>query len=209
MTVSGGRGRYPPPENLARHDLREEAEAFLREFWPEENVPVDIDHIVDVEAGLNIVWEDGIFRAYGLFAYLASDREDIFVDSSLTSDSQQFRYRLALAREIAHWYLHDELYAAAQYADPDSYLEFQRELTEQARSTYEWQANVFADMILVPATPLHAVVAEAIRHAHGRGFRELDLTIEAHQSYVAEWIGRRFEVPAEVILRRCRDEAIW
>jgi Zn-dependent peptidase ImmA (M78 family) len=200
---------YPRPEYLSKTQLAEEAELFLREFWPSGLIPVDIETIVDVGAELDVVTAPGIFQAYGIDGFLANDMSAIYVDEHLSSGPTLHRYRFTLAHEIGHWYLHEDLYLAARYEGPNEFLRFRSELPADDLAWYEWQARQFAGLVLAPPEALRLKVQEAVAFAKRKGLDTVDLSNEAHRDFVAEWIGRRLEVSADVVRRRGADDGFW
>lgn len=200
---------YPRPQWFTDVELRNEATLFLNDFWPSAKIPVNIARIVDVEAELDVVETPGIFRAYGIDGYLSDDMTAIYVDADLARGTTLHRLRFTLAHEVAHWYLHEPLYAAAAYSSPQEFLDFRRSLPARDLASYEWQASQFAGLILVPSAALVDTVGQAVEMAHAQGFGPVDLNNVAHREYLAEWVGRRLEVSAQVILRRGSADGLW
>lgn len=200
---------YPWPEWFTPAEMRDEAEVFLREFWPAGSVPVNIERIVDAAAGLDVVTAPGIFRAYGIDGFLSDDMKSIYVDDALSNGTTLHRFRFTLAHEVAHWYLHAPLYEAAAYRSAEEFLAFRRRLSAKDLAAYEWQANQFAGLILAPPKALAQKVEEAIAVAYDRGFDAIDLTDPMHRDFLAEWVGRRLEVSAQVVIRRGTDDSLW
>lgn len=199
---------YPKPEWLSKDAIRKEAEEFLAEFSDSSDVPVDIERIVDTNAGVDIVELDGIFAAYGIDGFLSSDTKTIYVDKYIAGGKPLNRYRFTLAHEIGHWYLHQELYEAAAYQNPEEFTRFRSGLGIDDVNWYEWQAREFAGLVLVPPAALRRKVDEAINEGKGRGL-EPDLASEAYRDAVAEWVGRRLEVSADVIRFRDAADGLW
>lgn len=160
-------------------------------------------------ARLNIITAPGIFRAYGIDGFLADDMTAIYVDEQIAGGTTLHRYRFTLAHEIGHWYLHEALYSVAQYGSIEEFLQFRDQLPSKHLVSYEWQANQFAGLILVPPAGLADALTQAIEFARARGLDPVDLSDEAQRDYVAEWIGRRLEVSGDVIRRRGADDGHW
>lgn len=53
-------GSPPPVPFITYEAMRQQADAFLRQHWPERNVPIDIEKIADVRLGLDIVEVEGL-----------------------------------------------------------------------------------------------------------------------------------------------------
>ncbi len=133
--------------------------------------------------------------------YLSADRSAIYVDEGVAETDPSHRYRFTLAHEIGHWYLHEDLYAAAQGLGVPSFADFIDDIPTRDWSFYEWQAYSFAGLLLVPQDSRASHVREAIDRAVQEGVPDLDVTIEAHRDFVAEWVGRAFQVSSAVIVK--------
>jgi Zn-dependent peptidase ImmA (M78 family) len=164
---------------------------------------------VDVGVGIDIIPVDGIYAAFGVDAWLSADGSRIHVDQSVASHHCLHRYRFTLAHELAHRILHQLLLRAAQYGSIDEYYEFQTSIPEEDYMWYEYQANSFAGLVLVPPEPLRRYLQQGVALAWDEQGIRIDTTVDAHREYLAEWVGRRFEVSGEVILRRCRFDSHW
>jgi len=123
-------------------------------------------------------------------------------------ERQLHRYRFTLAHELGHLWLHRDLYDAADFSSIDEYKQFVASIRPDDYGWYEWQAYCFGGLILVPREPLAERIGEAVKMAIGRG-HEPDLSTEGHRQYIAEWVGRRFEVSADVILKRGAYDGHW
>lgn len=198
----------PSPRVLSYDDLRKLAGKFLDEYWPDRTVPVDIEAIVDVGFGIDIVTVPHLYALVEVAGFITPDGSEIYLDRDVYEHPKLYHLRFTLAHELAHLYLHEDLLRAADYTTPEEWYEFQERFPEESRSWYEWQANSFAGLILVPAEALAEKLEEAKALAREGGM-EVDLEDDRTRSYLTEWIGRRFEVSAEVISRRGRYDGYW
>lgn len=201
--------RVPPAKVLSYEDLRAIVADFQRRYWPSSRIPVDVEHIADVELGLDIVSVPYLYDGYGIDGFLASNRSTIYVDQAVQEHPKLYRYRFTLAHELGHYHLHRELFEAARFDSVDDWRRFLDAMPEKSRSWYEWQGYAFAGLLLVPSEPLADRVKEAVDRARRGSFQDLDLRIEAHRDIIVEWIGRRFEVSGEVIVRRGAYDGLW
>lgn len=199
----------PAPERLSYETLRGIVEEFRQEHWPSGEIPVDVEYIADVRLRLDIVAVPHLYRGYGIDGFLSADRSTIYVDRAVQEHSILYRYRFTLAHELGHYHLHEELFDSADFNSVEDWKEFLTEMSEENRGWYEWQGYAFAGLLLVPAEPLAARIAEAAERARRSSFDNLDLDVEAHRDIVADWVGRRFDVSAEVIIRRGDYDDHW
>lgn len=207
---SSGRSCRPPsPACLSYDQLRSAADEFLKRFWPTGDVPVDVEHIVDVELRLDVVPVPYLLDHSEIDGLLAADRSTIWVDEAAFSNPRfLYRYRFTLAHELGHWYLHREIFEAADFDSVGEWKEFISQISEEDRSWYEWQAYSFGGLILVQEEHLAEHIEAARKRAAAEGF-DLDFDIEAHCEYVAEHVGRRFDVSGQVILKRGYYDGYW
>lgn len=200
----------PKPDYLSYDDLRNIADDFLDKHWPDRDIPVDIEHIIDVKIGLDIVpipdHLDGSssFDAEGL---LSSDRDSIWVDETIYSNYLN-RYRFTLAHEISHWILHEDIYQHADFSDINEWRNFIQALSEEDRSWYEWQGYSLGGLLLVQEDPLEREIESCKKKLSDNGF-DIDLTVQAGRDHLATIVGSSFDVSADVILRRGDYDDFW
>ena len=208
--LSSGRSRRPPSPAYRSYDqLRSAADEFLKRYWPTGNVPVDVEHIVDVELRLDVVPVPYLLDDSEIDGLLSADRSTIWVDEAAFSNPRLlYRYRFTLAHELGHWYLHRDLFEATDFKSVEEWKEFISQISEEDRSWYEWLAYAFGGLILVQEEPLGERIETARKRAAEGGF-DLDLDIEAHCEYLAEHVGRRFDVSGRVILKRGYYDGYW
>ena len=199
----------PEPERLSYNGVRNEVATFVADFHVHQSVPVDVEHIADVVLGLDVVPMAGLRAKWDIDGYLSADRSIIYLDQTMASGSILHRHRFTVAHELGHWYLHQDLYEAAERSGLESFVDYVNAIPEETWAWYEWQAYAFAGLLLVPRSPLAETCEQAKAHALSRGFRDLDTEVEAHRSYLAEWIAKRFQVSAEVILKRGAKDGLW
>lgn len=199
----------PSPPVLSYDELRSAADQFLREYWPSRAVPIDVEHIADVRIGIDIVPVPFLLDDSDIDGLLAADRSTIWVDeTALLNRRFRNRYRFTLAHELGHWYLHGDLFAAAEFSSPEEWRGFLTRIPEEDRSWWEWQAYSFGGLILVQEEPLEEELHKAKENAASGGF-DLELALEPHRQYVADFVASRFEVSPQVILKRGYYDDYW
>jgi len=199
--------RPPSPEHLYYDDIRNAASTFRREFWPSGKIPVDIEEIVDVGLGIDIVPELEYLDDSGMDGLLSHDRRTIWV-GDIDYHYEGNRYRFTLAHEVGHWYLHEHLYVAADFSSLEEWGAFVRSIPPEDYMWYEWQASAFAGLLLVPKEPFAEWITRAKDKALNQGV-ELDFDFEAHCEHVAEYVAKQFAVSSQVILKRGYYDRVW
>lgn len=198
----------PRPERLTYDDIREEVAAFIQEFELNVEPPVDIEHIVDVSLGLDVVPIPRLRDDRDIEAFLTLDRQSIYIQEELGMGRRLHRHRFSLAHEVGHWYLHDDLYQAAQDLGFQEIVPFMNTIPEDDVVWYEWQAKAFAGLLLVPRNALDRTVQETLGEALKKGL-QLDLTNEVYRDYVALHVGGAFQVSQEVVVIRGYKDGLW
>lgn len=198
----------PSPARLSYAALTERAHDFSCEYWPEETIPVDIEDIADVRMGMHIVEQEGLERETGFKAFVNVLGSEIWVDSGISRHTVLNHYRFSIAHEVAHLVLHPEMLEHLRADGPEAWLELVDAIPERDAQWWEWQANSFAGLVLVPPNKLEESLRTAIGLAENSGM-DVDLESDATRDHVAAFIGREFHVSSHVILRRGKYDGHW
>ena len=192
---------------LSYEALRRRAGDFLRTHHPGGTIPVPVEEIVELRYQIDIIPVPGLHEAFEVDGFISSDLRAITVDA-FVYEHRPGRYRFTLAHELAHAVLHRRIYQEHRFRRVEDWKRFQREMDEEDRRWLEWQAYAFAGLILVAAEPLGTEYQRAARAATRVGL-SLQKAGEVAQSYVADWLARRFEVSAQVIEKRLDKDGLW
>ena len=196
------------PAVLSYDDLRRRAEAFLDEFHAERTLPVPIEEIVEFDFELEVVPIDGILDDLEVDAFLTSDLKRIYVDAFVLQH-RRGRYRFSLAHELAHHELHRPLYEQSRVTSVRDWRAVQEAISEEDYAWFEFQANSFAGLVLVPPAELQQQFQRALKAARAAGLTDATLWSEAGQGYLARWLATQFEVSEQVIERRLEKDDLW
>jgi len=197
----------PTPAFVSYEQLRVAADKFLaRHGWRGE-IPVNIERIVDVGMGIDIVREPRLTERIDVEGFLSRNRRTIYIDD-YTQDVLENRYRFTLAHEIGHHELHDAIYRRATFQTVEEFKDFLASLPEQAKARMEFQANCFAGLVLAPKEQLESAVTEAAFRARSR-FYETDITDPVDRGYLVPTVARRLGVSGDVIERRGQFDKLW
>lgn len=196
------------PAVRSYEDLRREAEKFLEEFHEERTLPVPIEEIVEFDFELEVIPIDGILDDLEVDAFLTSDLRHLYVDAFVMKHRHS-RYRFSLAHEIGHCILHERLYLDSKIASVKDWERVQNAITEDAYAWFEFQANSFAGLVLVPGKELRDHFRTGIIAARKAGMPDSTIWSDAGKAYLVEWLGRRFDVSKDVIEKRLDKDDLW
>jgi hypothetical protein len=187
------------------------ADDVRKTYWPEGTLPVDIEKIVEFRLSLLPEPKRGLFSSTDMDAYLKMDLTAIVVDYDFyMNDKYATRIRFSFAHELAHFFLHKEIFASLNLVDPAAWKTFILNVSENEYSNFEWQANEFAGRLLVPHSDLILAIDQAVKIIKENNLIEyLYNDPDAVLSRVSPNICKPFGVSADVIKRRVEREGLW
>ena len=188
-------------------DLCKRAEDFLREFNPQNRVPIPIEEIVEIQLGMDVIPVPGLLRDLDIDGFIGSDLQSITVDEFVYKNRVS-RYRFTLAHELAHKILHARIYEQFAVTGIQDWERFQDEVNEKDYAILEGQANWFAGLVLVPPQELARVFAKVIAKAKSLGV-DFEKAGDMALPYIAKGVAAEFEVSAEVGRIRIQKDGLW
>jgi hypothetical protein len=139
---------------LDNSTIQKSADDFKNDFW-EEVVPIDIEKIIDVKLGIDIIPSPGLQYLCDTDALISSDWRSITVDYNRYLDERyQNRLRFSLAHEIGHFILHKNIYKSFKIKSTKDFQIFIKEIPPIQYGYLETQANKFANFLLIPRKKL-------------------------------------------------------
>ena len=136
---------------ITKEQIWQEAENFRTQFWPEGNLPVDIEAIIEKRLKLNVEPEHGLLSELDIDAYLRVDLTGIIVDyNCYMNEKYMNRLRFSFAHELGHFFLHKDSYASFPISDTLAWKKFMENIPDRGYGFFEYQANEFAGRVLVP-----------------------------------------------------------
>ncbi len=196
---------FEPPV-LSYHEVRTYAEEFLDEFHPDRSVPTPIEEIVEFDFEMDIIPIPGLKPEVGVDAFLASDLESISVDEDVMTHLK-FRYRFSLAHELGHYWIHDDLYQSVNVQTVTDWKAVQKEIGDHY-FFFEYQANSFAGLILVPPAALKSRFTRRVEEAKAKGLRAADLLRHPLRQRLAEGLAGEFEVSDQTMTIRLEKDGL-
>jgi Zn-dependent peptidase ImmA (M78 family) len=119
------------------------------------------------------------------------------------------RYRFSLAHEIAHWQLHSEIYAQLQFSGIADWKNvICNEVSEKDYGKLEFQAYMFAGLILAPPAVLGERLRAAVSLAESRGLT-VHVDSDVARDVIESYLSREFVVSRDVIRRRLACDKLW
>lgn len=192
---------------LNYEQIYQEAEKFLKDYHPGRTLPVPIHEIVDIKFGIHIVPKFMLEKHIGLVGFLSNDFSTIYVDENV-HDYQEARFRFTLAHEIGHLILHRNIYEDLSFTSPEEWKSIQVRMKDDVRQWFEWQANCFAGLVLVPRDELADHVGKCISKIDEQGI-DLNENWEFAWEKVADYLGREvFNVSSTTVLSRLHYDKI-
>ena len=144
----------------------------------EEQIPVDVEKLVDVILKINVIPIPSLYRSYEIDAFISNDFKKIYVDEYLYINLES-QYRFTLAHELGHMVLHQSFYRQYGIKDIASYHRYINSITEDEYTLLETQANNFAGLFLVPPGPLETHFREQAKESVARTRAEASRLREA------------------------------
>ncbi|MBI5739450.1 MAG: ImmA/IrrE family metallo-endopeptidase [Nitrospirae bacterium] len=192
---------------LNYEQIYQEAEKFLKDNHPQRTLPVPIHEIIDIKLGIHVVPKFMMEKNIGLVGFLSNDFSTIYIDENV-HDYQEARFRFTLAHEIGHLMLHKNMYKNLAFRTPEEWKSIQLRLKDDVRKWFEWQANCFAGLVLVPRDELGNHVNNCIKAIDEEGIGLNDNWDFAWES-IADYLAREiFSVSPETILSRLHYDRI-
>lgn len=139
--------KIPP---LSDKQIREEADRIRAKFWGKK-IPVDIEHILEIELKIHIIPSPGLQDRGDVDSFISSDWENVYVDNDrYMSDKHYRRIRFSLAHELGHFILHRDIFESLEIKSIEDYYRFYSECPQEQYNFLEAQANKFAGYLLIP-----------------------------------------------------------
>ena len=184
------------------HDhINQAAQNFLKTYHPRDSYPTPIEEIIDLQLRIDVIPIPGLHKNYEIDGFLSSDLSSISVDMNVY-ESRQRRYRFTLAHEIGHRILHEDLYAQCKFKYTKEWKKFIKEFPEKEYSWFEWQANEFAGLVLVPCHHLAKRLHYHKKQIEALGVKDQGVIYDR----IVELLSQDFVVSREVIQRRLKRE---
>jgi Zn-dependent peptidase ImmA (M78 family) len=196
---------------LTREQIRDEAENFRKAYIFSEDLPVDIERIVEAILSISIIPEKSLQKSCDMDGFITKDLKSIYVDEDLYMDDRYYkRVRFTIAHEIGHYVLHRGAIENQKFEGEEDWVKFRMNIDERELSWFEFQASEFAGRLLVPVDALVEEFVKARQEILRKNTSWNSPRLNDDDLFIltAPMICKRFDVSAEVIERRLRNENI-
>lgn len=139
---------FPKPEFLSYEDVVKSAEGFLDKYNNDRIIPVDIEHILEIELGIKII---PLKMANNQNGFISSDFSCIYINQHHYQNRIN-RAKFTIAHELGHKFLHEKYYKHRPRTN-ENWKYFQK-TREDRWSFFEYHADCFAGVALIPTLKL-------------------------------------------------------
>ena len=190
--------------------IRSEADSFRQQYWPSNNIPIEIFEILEFDLNIEIRDIFNLKETCDVDALLLANLKTIIIDrNDFLNDSAQNRLRFSIAHEIGHLVLHSKVFTDIKCSTVEEWIQFFHQIPEDQYRWIENHANEFAGRILVPREQLLEKLNDAVSVAETKGYDSWDTSGESTLEYLSNGIAREFEVSGQVIEKRLVREKLW
>jgi hypothetical protein len=189
---------------LSYDDIKAAAAATLSNSDYADRFPVAIEMIVERTFRMDVVPMPGLRRWFNIDAFISQDLQTLSVDESVMENCLA-RYRFSLAHELGHRVLHADILGAMRFSSVSEWKTRMEQFPDKDYRYLEYQANVFANCLLVPADQLDGRFEDAlarIRHGGINPAEHTDICLDA----LCDELGPQFEVSPSVIGYRLKNK---
>ena len=142
----------------------------IREKYPSTQIiPVNVLEFAEFE--LNLEFDFASIKQLGQDAFLRPDLSGILFDPVVFKDpASQQRLRFSAAHELAHLFLHKDIYGSLAFTTVKQWVSFINAIPAAEYYWIEWQADEFAGHFLMPTDALSHALNETVQDAKREGF---------------------------------------
>jgi Zn-dependent peptidase ImmA (M78 family) len=162
---------------------------------------------------MDIIPIPSLQTAYDIEGCSAYDFTAIYVDQYVYERVYN-RYRFTLAHELGHKILHQEYYNKLNFSRISEWANIVEQMDEGDRSSMEYQANMFAGMVLVPKEILRVefneqlqLIQSYLEKARSNGMSREDY-LPIMTDAIANGLSPKFEVSRDVLRIRIEFERL-
>ena len=148
------------PKYLTPQEISEIVEDTRARYGILAEVPVDIEAFAEFDLRIDIIPVAGLRDRIRADAEITQDFKSILVDLEyFQNDKMHCRNRFSIAHELGHLFLHRDFFLQNFHSDNmEGWLHCHEVINDIALSRLEWQADMFAALLLVPKRELLSTI---------------------------------------------------
>lgn len=132
-------------------DIRSYADNFRQRCLQTDEIPVDIELIIERYLKIQYVFLDDLEKDCNMVGFISRDFKYLYIDKDLFEDTRYLhRVRFTLAHEAGHYELHRGIFFQLEIKNFDEWKKIRKAINNIVQSKFEWQASEFAGRLLVP-----------------------------------------------------------
>ncbi len=197
---------------LSKPTIVSRAEDFLKENNLN-SIPIDIELVAENNYGVDIIPFSGLKREYGIDGFPSRSCNSIYIDK-YAYDQRTNRLRFTVAHELGHIVLHKQYIQQINWSSIEEWINVYNNIDDKDISFMEYQAYVFAGLVLVPRNFLQASFSDCLPSLDNRikTAKQNDLVREDYIEHaiflMADLLSSRFEVSKDVIEKRIKFDGL-
>lgn len=192
---------------LSYPDLKQRAEEVLAQSSYHDVFPVEVELIVEKDFRIDIIPIVGLHHGFGIDAFISKNLREIRVDEYVL-DNFEARYRFTLAHELGHHVLHPEIIASIPFTSISEWKDCMANFPEKQYGFLEYQANTFANALLVPQAELESRFFAMVDRIRQGGLEPKEYPDECMETISTE-LGKQFRVSRMTMLIRLEKENLF
>jgi hypothetical protein len=191
---------------LSKEEIEASATQIRSQYKSAQKIPIDILAFAEFDLGLE--FDFAPIQQLKQDAFLRPDLTGIWFDGTVFKEaSLQRRLRFSVAHELAHLFLHKDIYGSINFGTVKQWIAFINAIPAAEYYWIEWQADEFAGRFLMPTKDLSAALDEAVADAEREGFfiqgkeEVLDFCCRALHGH--------FGISRQAMQTRIRKSGLW
>jgi Zn-dependent peptidase ImmA (M78 family) len=185
--------------------IKQTTEKLLKQYGKYDKIPIDIDHIVEFDLGIDIIPINSLKSAYQIESWLSNNQREIYIDLTLM-ERYENRYRYTLAHEVGHLILHSNIYKKLEFESIGEWKDIIENFPANEYGWIETHAYDFAGLLLVPEHHLRERYKKAMIKIEKQGYTVNNFNQEILLEFITRSLTNDFNVSESVIRKRLIKE---
>jgi hypothetical protein len=191
---------------ISKDEIEKAANEIRNRFKSTQRIPVEVLHFAEFDLCLEFDFAN--IHHLGYDAFLRPDLKGILFDRTIfTNPSYKQRLRFSTAHELAHFFLHKDIYGHLMFSSVQEWIKFIEAIPADQYYWIEQHAQEFAGRFLIPTKELSEALNETMQDAETEGL------LTQGEEWVLEFcchaIHSDFGVSYPAMQTRIRKSELW